>query len=319
MYKILLIGLGNIGLRHLESLAKLNFKFDIYVYDIDKHNTQKAKDIWEDEQLNFKLNNKIYICTNYKKLPKEIDLTIVSTLSSNRDIIIHDVLIVNGIICKYWIIEKLLGQSEHQINSILGLLKNCKAWVNTPRRVMPWYKEIKKILPKKEKLKCVLEGYDWGIACNSIHFIDLFCWLTEEEILSFDNSNLDKFWKESKREGFYEVTGKLNVNLSQGSSLSLISSKQIKGLKVKILTRNNNFILDFKDGIFTNGKDVKLYGNDILISDLTKDVVSSILLKDKCELPTLEVSARHHKLFIKSLIEHWNIIHDTDLKYIPIT
>ena len=46
MFKIVLIGLGSIGQKHLLSLAKSNLSIIVYTYDINTKNLQKAKKIW---------------------------------------------------------------------------------------------------------------------------------------------------------------------------------------------------------------------------------------------------------------------------------
>ena len=38
---------------------------------------------------------------------------------------------------------------------------------------MEWHKKIYREIPKNYPLKGIVEGYEWGLSCNSIHFIDL--------------------------------------------------------------------------------------------------------------------------------------------------
>ena len=63
---------------------------------------------------------------------------------------------------------------------------------------MSWHVKIKNHLPKNAKIEAIVEGYNWGISCNSIHFIDLFSWWTNEEVISSNYCKLNKFWKRVK-------------------------------------------------------------------------------------------------------------------------
>ena len=55
------------------------------------------------------------------------------------------------------------------------------AWVNTPMRIMEWQQSIKQQVKKYIEWPVSIEdsGSDWGMACNSIHNIDLISWLID--------------------------------------------------------------------------------------------------------------------------------------------
>ena len=80
------------------------------------------------------------------------------------------------------------------------------AWVNTTRRASSWHQQIYEQLPRVQSWQVKGSGGAWGMACNSIHFIDLIAWWTGEELISVDASGLEK-WFPSQRSGFWEVTG----------------------------------------------------------------------------------------------------------------
>ncbi len=71
MKKIALVGCGNIGSRHLQALAKLPYKLNIEVVEIDKNSQQVAKSRLE--EINYSKDN--LHCTwydNIKKLKKNL-------------------------------------------------------------------------------------------------------------------------------------------------------------------------------------------------------------------------------------------------------
>ena len=58
-------------------------------------------------------------------------------------------------------------------------------------------------MPKNRKMKIYGTGGSWGMACNSIHFVDLLNWFSNEILESLDTSNI-KDWHPSKRLGFWK-------------------------------------------------------------------------------------------------------------------
>ena len=74
--KILLIGVGNIGYRHLQSLANLKFD-EIDCLEKNKIKIKKFKKI-------FKKNNNINFLSNVDNLRKKYDIVIDATTSISR-------------------------------------------------------------------------------------------------------------------------------------------------------------------------------------------------------------------------------------------
>ena len=56
-------------------------------------------------------------------------------------------------------------------------------------------------------------GENWGLSCNSLHFIDLICYLTDSNIISINTSGVSDKIMSSKRAGFIEFTGSIDVKL----------------------------------------------------------------------------------------------------------
>lgn len=71
--------------------------------------------------------------------------------------------------------------------------------MNFPRRVIPFYEGLKKTIRPHEQVFYTVQGGDWGLACNAIHFIDILSFLTEETDYEVYRQSLDKSVKESKR------------------------------------------------------------------------------------------------------------------------
>ena len=215
-------------------------------------------------------NNKI---NNQKDL---FDLIIVSTSSYKREYIVSD--LSKNSIAKFWIIEKVLAQSTKDIKKINYSTNQAKSvWVNTPRRIMKIYFELKKKLTGVTPNKITYKGGMWGMACNSIHFIDLVEFLTNQSIVTVDTSNVDKKWIHSKRPGYYEITGELLMKFSNGTELILQSSADINNKFIKIELPNKEYwIIDETNGKLSSSTGEEIFGKLENQSDITPYVVQNI-------------------------------------------
>ena len=318
MYKILLVGAGQIGSRYLEGLAKLNINFELIVIEPNLDSLNTAKSRWtsacvEGRDYNIKWLNKI------QSQKYEMDLAIISTSSVDRYNIVKNV--SETFLPKYWIMEKLLAQSKKEIDLIIKATdKSHGAWVNISRRLNTWHKRIASEFNFKGPIKVIKTGGLWGMACNSIHLIDLVCWWTGEKILSIDTDKLDKNWIKSKREGYFEITGEMTAKFSNGSSLILRSNKNFDNEFIKVYLRDNKEILiNENEGFLISPNGKKSNGSLQLQSEITAPLIKKLILESNCELPTLNISAQQHSVFINSMLKHWNVSQKLEDSKVPIT
>ena len=318
MYKILLVGAGQIGSRYLEGLAKLNINFELIVIEPNLDSLNTAKSRWtsaciEGRNYNIKWSNKV------QPQKYEMDLAIISTSSVERCNIVKNV--SETFSPKFWIMEKLLAQSKKEIDLIIKATdKSHGAWVNIPRRLDTWHKRIASEFNFKGPIKVIKTGGLWGMACNSIHLIDLVCWWTGEKILSIDTDKLDKNWIKSKREGYFEITGEMIAKFSNGSSLILRSNKNFDYEFIKVYLRDNKeIVINENEGFLISPNGKKSNGSLQLQSELTAPLIKKLILENNCELPTLNISAQQHSVFINSMLKHWNVSQKLADSKVPIT
>jgi predicted dehydrogenase len=202
---ILIVGLGNIGTRHLEALNKSEIDFDIYVYDINinvykfiKHKLNHRRTIFLSSIDNASNNG----------IPENIDVAIVATSSFGREILIGK-LILNFKI-KNLILEKVLFQQVESYSNFVSVFKeeNINCYVNCPRRVMKSYKILKNELSALNISRITINGGGWNLLSNTIHFLDIIHFFTNDETVNIDilESLSDKYF-ESKRRGYIEMNG----------------------------------------------------------------------------------------------------------------
>jgi hypothetical protein len=313
MHRIVLIGFGSIGYRYFQAIDKIDLDKIIFIVDKNKSAFEK---------INSSFKSKIKTLPNLEGIPKKIDLVIISTTCTNRVKLFTE--LNRQTTYKSLIVEKPLTQSPLELKKLDLILKNKQnCWVNTDRRSLKIYREIKKKLNLKKKIQMTVSGESWGICCNAPHFLDLFNYMSNNEITSIEEIKKTK-WIKSKRNGFFELdNGKLKIDYGQHELLleSKISSNKIKKnfINVWIINGRNKFrIVEKTDGFDFLYKSKKKFFKNDFTSVKMKKIVKNILLKESSNLPEYSKSSIIYKPMIKFLLEKWKKYKKNSIK-VPIT
>ena len=127
MKKIILIGCGNIGSRHLQALVQLDETIEIEIVENSVTSVTLAKSRLNEIKYN-KNTHKIKWHDNFDTLSYSGDLVIIATLSTGRVKIIESLLDLGY---KKFLVEKLVCQSIEEYDHLLDLMKKfrAKGWV----------------------------------------------------------------------------------------------------------------------------------------------------------------------------------------------
>ena len=292
-YKILLVGLGNIGIRHLEGILAVKKKLVIYIFD---RNEIKYLDI-ANYLKNKKTKHTIIYVKNILDL-KTIDLLILATDSLNRLNILEKIIKCTKI--KSILLEKVVFLDSTSFNKAIKLIKlhKIKAWVNCIRREVSFYNKLKNNL-KKSKFKIHYTGYKWGLASNLIHFIDLFFYFSISKNISyFTKFNSKKYI--TKRSNYHDIHGLIKIKDSYKNELILEDDIKYKKNLLKIEINNKKYIIKNNLVYLKNLKLNRLNKNNDLddekVSVITTRFINKILKKKKINLANLEESYSYHKI-----------------------
>lgn len=325
MYKVVLIGAGELGSRHLQGLLKISTPISIEIVDNNKESLAKTKNRASEVLYNNNIVEVIYL-NNIEHISKNIDICIIATTAHLRYQIILKLLETS--IVRNLVLEKILFQNlddYYKINKLL-LTNNVKCWVNCPRRFTNFYQNLKIEIGMQKILSIEVNGSNWGLACNSIHFIDLFSFLTGELKINYlENLNLEVV--SAKREGCYEFFGRLQGKMESGINISLSSTRENKfDLVIKIETSNLIYIINETEGNFmvkSKINDNVLQQLNFLIpfqSDMTNKICEDIFQSGSCNLTLISDSVCHHLPMLESFQSVFikeNII--KNIKICPIT
>lgn len=326
MKKIALIGAGELGSRHLQSLAKCNFPVSLQVVDPSEKSLEVSQKRFQEIPGNSFIK-KIEFITSIEKLNTELDLVIVATSSNVRLKILQELLEQRHKKIKNIILEKVLFQSVSDLQTAKSLLKSHKvqSWVNCPKRSFESTKQIKNLIGPEDSLDCQVSGNNWGLLCNSIHFIDMMAFILNSTDYQISTDHLIKEIHTSKRAGFIEMFGTLEVIFPGKGKLTLTSnqSEQVSFLS-SFETKNLSIVLDEKLGKLqishkTSGQKEEVSFRHPFQSEMTDKVAKAVLFEGQCELTTFEESAQLHEPFLAALIKVYEVLNEGTSGSIPIT
>lgn len=317
MYEVVVVGAGQLGSRYIQGLRKVILPLSISVVDPSVSSLDKARALWDDA-LEDVLHHKIRWFSDLSSLPSKIDVAIISTTAKHRCEIVEA--IASEHLVQYWVLEKVLAQSTQQLERMRDSLEPSEgSWVNTPRRLMSWHQMLKAEFSSSFPIHFNRKGSDWGLACNSIHFIDLIAWWTGESVKSIDVSGLEKNWHHGKRLGYYEIFGSLAVEFSSGSTLLLNACADSVDSGIDVFSNQKNWNIDEAKGHAISSCGQEIFGRLELQSEMTERLITQILTTGTCELPTYTVSLPMHMLLVDQLLYHWNEVNNLTDSILPIT
>ena len=311
-YNILLIGAGNIGSRHLQSIAKLNCSVNLFVVDNKKSSLYLAKKRFNSIQKKIEIKS-ISFLTDLNNVSSKIELAIISTNANIRKKLIE--VLLNNKRVKYLIIEKVCFQSIQQFKAIIQLTKkkNTKVWANLAKRTFPIYRKIKQKINKEKKIYINFSSGNFDLGCNTIHLLDILSFLSGSMIKEVNMSLVDKKIYKSKRKGYIDFNGTLKVDTCRGDEMIITNYRNInKPETLEIHSDNYYFFIDseLKKIKFYKKRNQKLkhYSSSSFIepyqSQITHLYINNILKYGDCNLPNLNEAYKLHKPMLISFLKH---------------
>lgn len=323
MVKIAIIGAGQLGSRHLQALAALPTQAHISVIDPSADSLKTAETRFAEVSANFK--GTVSFGNSISLLDKKLDVVIVATNSKIRRQVIEMLLDHSQV--SYLILEKFLfvNRDDYKVISELLIAKNVAAWVNCPRRMMDFYKDLKARI--KGSVHFAVTGNDWGMGCNSIHFFDLFAFLTGAENCVLSNLLIDNDILESKRKDYIEFTGTITGQTKEHSLRITSFAGTPSNLIITIDTATARYYIEEgAKGIVriasaeNDWKQEEKYFEMPFQSQLTNVLVNELIETGTCSLPTYKESSVLHLQLLDNFISFLRRVrNDNSINECPIT
>jgi predicted dehydrogenase len=207
VYQVAIIGAGQLGRRHLQGLVKAHHALCVHVVDPSEASRRAVTDYTASAEAGTLPPIQVHAALEH--LPAALDLAIVATTASQRLDVIEQLARLSAV--RHLVLEKFLfNDSAHYARAEQVLAEQgVRAWVNCPRRHFGVYRELRERLKQDRLLQFTVDGGDWGLCCNSVHFVDLLQFLTGEPGLRHLTTRFDDGVLPSKREGYVELTGQV--------------------------------------------------------------------------------------------------------------
>ena len=308
MVRVVVVGCGGIGSRHVQGAAKCPEVSQIDCVEISEDNISlsksRLKEIDHDKKVNF--------YRQITDLTGNVDVCIIATPSGVRKKVLLDVL--EQVTVRSFILEKIVFQDEEEFELIIETLasRGIKCWVNCYSRAEERYKYIKDNISKNEILK-MEAAYpnppNFNLASSAIHSIDLFCYFRDNYQLDLDLSGLEDTLISSKHVGYSEFRGTIKAKNNLGDSL-VIMPAPVDSLTYTIRSEDTEYVCSENKDYFTlnSGTPKAVIESKFLWQNsLTNLYINDIVNNNKCALPTLEESFKIHRVMFESIRKHFGI------------
>lgn len=305
-YNIAIIGVGNIGSRHLQALKKISFPLNIFVVDTKKTSLEVA--LARYNEIPSKTRHQISYLGTMTGLPKNLDIVIVATNSNVRRLVMEKVLEKSTV--KYFVLEKLLFPNIHDYKFVEKLLAKhrSKAWVNCSMRTIPFYFKMTEKFTGFPFIYTVT-GSQYGLVTNSIHYIDHMALLSGCYDFTVNTSGLIAKIYPSKRSGYFELNGILQINFTDNITGNIVCYQKgdapvlisIDSPQCRVVSIENEGVALISQKS-TDYKWVKQKFQLLYQSEMTDKIVKDLLSRGNCQLTPYSMSAKLHVELIKALL-----------------
>lgn len=296
---VAILGAGQLGTRHMQSLAKDSDEFRIYMVDPAPHMRvlveARLKEIDVDPA-------SVACCASADELPARIDFAIVATNSRPRLSALRALL--DGREVGAVVLEKFLFPCVSDYAQAAGELAAAAmpAFVNCPRRLYDGYVAIRSEIGGPVSLE--MEGGDWGLASNAIHWLDLLDFLSPVESLEVRTALSAPI--AAKRAGYFEFKGVVEASDRRGNRLRLVSHDEARAAVVRIHDAAGS-TWEIREDERRATHDGRSYQFPVPYqSELTIGVAREWLATQRCNLVTYVRSAELHLALLDQFLQSTN-------------
>ena len=320
-YRLSVIGAGQLGSRHLQGLVRLSAVCEIHIVDPSAASLeiarQRAAEVPESAR------HRLFFHQKIDQLPKSLDYAVVATTADVRLSVLRALL--HNRTVPNLLLEKVLFQRETDYDAAGELLQKAgsRTWVNCPRRAFPIYDKLQTFFSDDALQHVDVRGGDWGLGCNSIHFIDLIALLAGGTPHALSTQFLHPDLIDSKRVGFKEFTGTL-LGCCGTAGFSLTATRGVTApLLITFRGSSKSCIVDESAGrAFLHdprGGWHTLEFQTPLLSELAMSIARRILLEGTSVLTPYAQSVSYHLPMLQALGAHASRYLGTTSDVCPIT
>jgi len=303
MKQVLLVGAGNLGKRHLQSLKSSDFDLGITVVEPSVEAAEAARSAFNATELVGGAKELKFVKA-INQVDVEPDVAIIATPATGRLELLSEVLRQGA---RFVVLEKVAFNSVLDIDEAVALVNDSRAkvWVNCPRRLNPIYQSLRNELAGAGLKRLEVSGTNFGLACNFVHFIDLFAYLTGEAEYEVSLLGIERV-EPSKRSSYIEFGGSASGEFRSGLPFEMeceLSDAAGISVQVRIMTDAGDVLIDEVGGEISYLNSAGNVENRVpyqqpFQSQLTGPLVDELLSDGACGLTPFDESMALHYPYI---------------------
>jgi predicted dehydrogenase len=315
MKKILLIGCGNIGFRHLQALCGSQMAGQIGLTIIEPNTAHHSRITDELGRTPVQLSE---VSTALPTQSDHFDLVIIATNADVRRRVFDD--LVGKHTFTAILFEKVLFQRIEDLDAVAAQLQGVAAHVNCGRRGFAGYQMLRDTLSSDTPvdytpIDYTVVGTQYALASNAIHFLDIAACINQSPLVSLDASGLDQAGGDSKRAGYVEIYGTLKGTLENGATVSLTCTPaDALSLDISIAGAALVGKIDEAAGTatVTRGDVTQTLAFETRHVSGMPYLYETLLNGEGCLLPTYAESAAQHRLLLSAINTHLTLPDQSD-------
>lgn len=302
--RVLVVGLGKLGCHHAEASARSFRSSEIWGFDLSGAALKNFQ--YLGENLDFENKIPFLVAEKLSSVPRHVGLLIVATTADSRANVLTEVM--GATEPQFVLLEKPISSSRAGLESLREVCTN-STYVNYPRRYSPLHLEAitRAATFRQEGIKIIVDLPWPTMLSNSSHFMDFASQLLGQppENVGLDQKKLTPL--ESKRKGFMELEGEMNVTYPSGAELIIDTGGRAArtaptGVTISIQSGTNWLHIDEGNSTLsdhTGGKS-KIPGAP-LQSKLTGDYLEQLQVRGFLDLPTFFEAVPSHELLLTAV------------------
>lgn len=325
--RVLIVGCGQLGSRHLQAVAALPQVREIEVVDPRPAALQLGRERLA-EVPDRPAGSVVRWLSSLEEASVGGGVCIVATQAQVRCQVVQHV--VEQLDYASLLLEKIVAQSIRDLDALsaLAAARRLSVWVNLKTRAYPFHQRVRQRLGSAEPILFSVVGGNHGLANNGVHAADLFAFYDGARHIHSAGACIDPILHPSKRgRDVFDLSGTLQGVTDTGSHFMLSYASDHDGSEhIAITTRRYRCIVDHmqrwavESDASSGGtwRSVPFEGNP-LVSHMTKQFIADILATGRCALPTLEESLVAHRFILSELQPHFNRLLEREVPLCPVT
>lgn len=325
--RVLIVGCGEIGSRHLQAVASLAEVGEVDVVDP----RPEALELGRQRLAELPNRPKTTIfrwLSSTEEASRGGDLCIMATQAAGRYERVVEV--VERLDYNSFLLEKVVAQSIRECENLLTFVNSGQlaVWVNCKVRAYPIHRHLKWLLDSAEPMLFAVIGGNHGLVSNGIHMADLFAFYDGAAKIDSAGSRINPVLVPSKRgNGLFDLSGIVQGASIKGSRFTLMYAQDHHGPEIiSINTRRHRFLVDHFSRWASESSEAGgwswhpvSFEGDLLISQMSRVIVSEILTSGSCALPTLGEALIAHRFVLGEVQPVFHQLLGRELDACPVT